>query len=466
MPTYDKRETLASVSVVYVKVVKTHTPVLSVYAIYDPWLDKSSKCEGYTYGTCTHPQHMLPETHSANPSKDAGYMGPTCIYPISYTTRTIQVDHHNREASLAYEIPEQPTVLAVAVTSFVDETRLPSVSPEDISDHLTGRLTGDEYLPTPAVSPEGFGFGELPLEPRNNHVTTGLGFMPKISFAPRPTEASLWLTFDAITIPPAQDLPSFLTHCPTTTHHPTSSAMPTLVSGPNWSSNPFAEIYDPDWTLGYPEPDTTTTTPNAPTTELLSLISDFAPATDKDPSTFAAANVLIEYESKRVSSELANWGEGKATVVPPLQASTPAPPQTATALATSPDEAVTTIPSVTITIARHGTLARRDALVSHGSRFTTLSKEASNKVATGAIPVDSGRLGSQTQPEANGVRSNRWRSISSSGERRIKGSYADGAMNGYVVVVLVIGLGVLGGAVVSAVEDIREIVDGVGIGVL
>jgi hypothetical protein len=39
-------------------------------------------------------------------------------------------------------------------------------------------------------------------------------------------------------------------------------------------------------------------------------------------------------------------------------------------------------------------------------------------------------------------------------------------MNGYVVAALVIGLGVLGGAVVSAVEDIREIVDGVGIGLL
>jgi len=64
------------------------------------------------------------------------------------------------------------------------------------------------------------------------------------------------------------------------------------------------------------------------------------------------------------------------------------------------------------------------------------------------------------------VRPNGWRAISSSGERRIKGLYADGAMNGYVVAALVIGLGVLGGAVVSAVEDIREIVDGVGIGVL
>lgn len=462
MPTYDKRETSASVSVVYVTAVKTHTPVLSVYAIYNPWLDKSSKFEGYTYGTCTHPQHMLPETHSANPSKDARYMGPTCIYPISYTTRTTQVDHHNREASLAYEIPEQPTVLAVTVTSFVDETRIPSVSPEDISDHPTGRLTGDESLPTPAVSPEGFGFDELPFEPRNNHVTTGLGFMPKISFAPRPTEASLWLTFDAITIPPAQDLPSFLTHRPTTTHHPISSAMPTLVSGPNWSPNPFAETYDLDWTLGYPEPDTTTTTPNATTTELLSLISDFTPTTDKGPPTFA----LLEYESKRVSLELANWEEGKATVVPPLQASTLAPPQPTTALATSPAEALTTIPSVTITIARHGTLARRDALVGHGSSFATLSKEASNKATTGAIPVDSGPLGSQTQPEANDVRPNSWRAISSSGERRIKGLYADGAMNGCVVAALVIGLGVLGGAVVSAVEDIREIVDGVGIGVL
>jgi hypothetical protein len=69
-------------------------------------------------------------------------------------------------------------------------------------------------LPTPAVSPKGFGFGELPLKPHDNRITTGLGFMPKISFAPRPTEASPWPAFDAITIPPAQDLPSFLTHRP------------------------------------------------------------------------------------------------------------------------------------------------------------------------------------------------------------------------------------------------------------
>ena len=308
--------------------------------------------------------------------------------PISYTTRTTQVDHHNREASLAYETPEQPTVLAVTVTSFIDETRLPSVSPEDISNHPTGRLTGGESLPTPALSPEGFGCSELPLEPRNNHITTGLGFMPRISSAPRSTEASLGLTFDAITIPPAQDLPSFLTHRPNATHHPTSSAIPTLVSGPNWSPNPFAEAYDPGWTTGYPEPNTTMTTPNAAATELLSPISDFTPATDKDPPTFAAANVLLEYESKRVSLELVNWEEGKATVVPPLQASTPAPPQTTTALATSPAEAVTTIPSVTTTIAHRGTPARRDVLVSHGSSFATLSKKASNKVTTGAIPVD------------------------------------------------------------------------------
>ena len=456
IPTYDKRETSASVSVVYVTVVKTHTPVLSVYAIYNPWLDKSSKFEGHTYGTCTHPQHMLREAQSANPSKDARYIDPTCIYPISYTTRTTQVDHDSREASLAYETPEQPTVLTVTVTSFVDETRLPSVSPEDTSNHPTGRLTGDESLPTPALSPEGFGFGELP------RATTGLGFMQKISSAPRSTEASLELAFDAITIPPAQDLLSFLTRRPTTTHHPTSSAIPTLVSGPNWSPNPFAEAHDPDWTMGYPEPDTTAT-PNATATELLNLTSDFTPATDKEPPTFAAANVLLDYEPKRVSLELANWEEGKAAVVPPPQASTPAPPQTTTALATSPAKAVTTIPLVTITIARHATLARKDALVSHGSSFATLSKEASNKVTTGAIPVDSGPLGSQTQPEANGVRPNGWRAISSSGERRIKGLYADGAMNGYVVAALVIGLGVLGGAVVSAVEDIREIVDGVGI---
>lgn len=127
---------------------------------------------------------------------------------------------------------EPPTALAVTVTSCVDETNLPSVSPKYVSDHPTGRLTGGESLPIPAASRERFDFGELPLQPRNNHVTTGLGFTPKISFAPRPTEMPL-PTFDAITIPPAQDLPSFLTHRPTTTHHPTSGAMLTLVSSPN-----------------------------------------------------------------------------------------------------------------------------------------------------------------------------------------------------------------------------------------
>jgi hypothetical protein len=55
--------------------------------------------------------------------------------------------------------------------------------------------------------------------------------------------------------------------------------------------------------------------------------------------------------------------------------------------------------------------------------------------------------------------------ISSGGEKRIKAWYAAGAMDGYVVAALVIGLVVLGGAVVRAVEDVREVVDGVGVGV-
>ena len=175
---------------------------------------------------------MLPQAHRAIFCKDARYMGLTCIYPISATTRTTRVDHRNPEAPLAHKMREQPTALAVTVTSCVDETNLPSVSPKYVSDHPTGRLTGGESLPIPAASRERFDFGELPLQPRNNHVTTGLGFMPKISFAPPPTEMPL-LTFDAITIPPAQDLPSFLTHRPTMTHHPTSGAMFTLVSSPN-----------------------------------------------------------------------------------------------------------------------------------------------------------------------------------------------------------------------------------------
>ena len=129
----------------------------------------------------------------------------------------------------------KPIVLAVTVTSCVGETNLPSVSPEEISGHPTGRLTGDGSLPTRPASPEGLDFGELPLEPRYMIVTTGLGFTPKISFAPCPTKMSPCPTFDVITIPPAQDPPSFLTHRPTTIHHPTSSAMPTPVSSPNWS---------------------------------------------------------------------------------------------------------------------------------------------------------------------------------------------------------------------------------------
>lgn len=56
------------------------------------------------------------------------------------------------------------------------------------------------------------------------------------------------------------------------------------------------------------------------------------------------------------------------------------------------------------------------------------------------------------------MRLNGCMAISSSGERRIKGLYAAGAVNAYVVAALVIGLDVLGGAVVSAVEDLRKIV--------
>lgn len=102
---------------------------------YDPWFDKSSKLQGYTCGTYTQPQHVLPRAHCANLSKGARCMGLTCICPVSSTTRTIRVYHHNPEASLAHEMREQPTVLAVTVTSCVGETSVPSVSPEDISDH-------------------------------------------------------------------------------------------------------------------------------------------------------------------------------------------------------------------------------------------------------------------------------------------------------------------------------------------
>jgi hypothetical protein len=100
-------------------------------------------------------------------------MGLTYIYPVSSTTRTTRVDHRNSEVSLAHEMREQPTAVAITVTSCAGETNFPSVSPEEISDHPTGQSS-------------------------------------KISFAPRPTKMFPWPAFDAITIPPAQDLPSFL----------------------------------------------------------------------------------------------------------------------------------------------------------------------------------------------------------------------------------------------------------------
>jgi hypothetical protein len=122
------------VSVVYVTFVKTYTTVLLIYSTYDHWLDKSSKLEGYTCGTYTQPQHMLPRAHCANFSKGARCMGLTCIYPVSSTKRTTRVYHYNPEASLAHEMREQPTVSAVTVTSCVGKTSLPLVSPEDILD--------------------------------------------------------------------------------------------------------------------------------------------------------------------------------------------------------------------------------------------------------------------------------------------------------------------------------------------
>jgi hypothetical protein len=49
-----------------------------------------------------------------------------------------------------------------------------------------------------------------------------------------------------------------------------------------------------------------------------------------------------------------------------------------------------------------------------------------------------------------------WKAISSGGEKRIKAWYAADVVRGYVVTGLVIGLGVVGGAVVTAMEDVRE----------
>jgi hypothetical protein len=136
--------------------------------------------------------------------------------------------------------------------------------------------------------------------------------------------------------------------------------------------------------MGYPEPDTTTTTLKVATTELLSLTSGFTLTTDQDPSTFAAANILLGYESKKASLELARREKGKATIVPPPRASTPHLCRLLLRFVTPPTSSVTTAPSVTITITRHGTLASREAPVSHGSGFMMLSKETSDKITTGA----------------------------------------------------------------------------------
>jgi hypothetical protein len=464
---YDKREASPPISTIHITVLKTTTPVVTYYIhsrMYNPWIDDKSKFRGYTDVTCSQDQYIFRSCHSEKPSHDPLSMEYDCILPISSITQTPQIPVHydHDEVSRPHEVRDGNIVLTVTVTSYVDETYPSTGSPGDSSDHLTALFTSVEPNPTPA-SLLGFGFDELEIDPRNDRVTTGLGFTPTISLEPRPTAVPGWFTVDGKTIPPP---PGFKTY------HPSSSAVPTVSQDNKWSANPFAESQAPYWTSARSESDTTTSAPNATAVVLSSLTANFTPPSDH--ATAAAAKALLNYQSSRVSSEMASWEADQIAsaffhAIAP-SAPTPAPRQPPPPPGTSATaKAVTTVPSSAITLTSYGTLAPKDNSISHGSSFATLSKKEAKRAITCASPLTPVALstasGSQARPEAKGVCPSDWMTISSGGEKRIKAWYAAGAMDGYVVAALVIGLVVLGGAVVRAVEDVREVVDGVGVGV-
>ena len=374
---------------------------------------------------------MYRSRHNQKPSIDPLSMGFDCILPITSATQTPDPGHRYRPASLPHGERDEHTVVGVTVTSYFDETYPSSASLEDISDPPTELPTSAELSPTPAASRLGFGFDQLSVEPRKNHVTTGLGFTPTMSFAPRPTEVSAWTTIGGITIPPLQNLPSFLTYRPAKTEHPTSSAVASVGSDSTRSPNPFD-------TIAYPESETTTSSLDPTAAELLRLTSDFSQTTALSPA--AAANVLLEYETKLVSSEMESWEENQATAVPPT---------------VSP---VALIPAP----------VARGPESDHCSSFVTGSREGIEKAITCASPLIPSRApstipGSPAQPDTSGVCPSGWIPISSGGGKRIKRWFAAEVIHSYIIAGLVIELRILGGVIASAVEGVGEVVGGVGI---
>jgi hypothetical protein len=421
---YVKREISYPVSVVYVTVTSTINPVVisNVHPMmYNPWIDKASKVKGYTDGTCSQDQYVFRSHHSKKPSTHPLPVGYSCIYAVSPTKIPPQMDFYHDKISLPNEVYGGHTVLTVTVTSFVDEMYSSAVSPEDISNHPTAPLISDETLTTPA-SLLGLGFNEISIDPRNIHWTTGLDFTPTLSLVARPTATPGWFIIDGKTIPPP---PGFKIH------PPPGKTVPTVGLDLNWSPNPFAKSPGLYWTLAQADSDTTTTAPDPTAAELPSPTASFTPSTDQP--TAAATRVVLNYESSHVSVELASWEANQVTTSPPL--------------------------------------APRDDTISHGTGFATLSRQGAEKAVTCASPLTPVAAVTpvslpQARAERTGVCPNGWNTISSSGERRIKALYADGATHSYVAAALVIGLGVVGGAVVWAMEDVREVVDGVSVGVL
>ena len=269
---------------------------------------------------------------------------------------------------------------------------------------------------------------KVAINARNNRVTTDLGFTPTISLKPLPTRPSCWFITDEKCIPPPPDFK---------TYDLPSSAVTTAAPDSKFPPNPSTESAQPYWTIGDPE------SPDPTAAELL-----ISQATAAVPA--ATANVLLDYETELVSSEMASWeNNNRATAVTnavsPL-APTPvrrqAPPTTAVRTTTT-----------TFTV--------------HGPSLATVFRKGVDRDVTCASPlIPASAASSSSRPQARskatGVCPTGWTAISSGGEKRIKRWFAGEMVQGYVIAGLLIALGLLGGMIVGAVEDGREVGEGGG----
>jgi hypothetical protein len=194
---------------------------------------------------------------------------------------------------------------------------------------------------------------------------------------------------------------------------------------------------------------------------LLSLTSEFSQATG--PSPAAAVNVLMGFETQFMSSETVSREDEQALAVTyavPPEALSPVPLQPSTT------EAVTTAPSATKSCPAIVLVHPTTVCWAMGPSFLTLSRtNAERAITCESLLITSAAspssCGLQNQPETTGVCRRGWIPIWSGGEKRVKRWFSAEVEQGCVVAGLVIGLAMLGGLIMRAVEDVRPVAEGV-----